>query len=45
MDNNNIYIILPVKNIKEGLPTPHLLDKAVNQLGLTIMGITMPQSI
>ena len=33
MDNNNI--ILPIKNIKEGLPTPPLLDRAVDQLGLT----------
>ena len=48
MDNNNIYITLPVKNIKEGLPTPPLLDRAVDQLGLTttpiIIGITTPQS-
>ena len=46
MDNNNIYITLPVKNIKEGLPIPPLLDRAVDQLGLittpTITGITMP---
>ena len=42
IDNNNIYIILPVKNIKEGLPTPPLLNGAVNQSGLTTMGITTP---
>ena len=47
MDNNNIT--LPIKNIKEGLLTPPLLDKAVDQSRLTttptITGITMPQSI
>ena len=46
MDNNNIT--LPIKNTKEGLLTPLLSDKAVNQLGLTttptIIGTTMPQS-
>ena len=35
MDNNNIT--LPIKNTKEGLPTPPLLDRAVNQLRLTTM--------
>ena len=48
MDNNNIYITLPVKNIKEGLPTPPLLNGAVDQLGSittpTTMGTTTPQS-
>ena len=46
MDNNNIT--LPVKNTKEGLPTPPLLDRAVDQLELTttptITGTTIPQS-
>ena len=44
IDENDI--ILPVKNIKEGLLTPPLLDRAVDQLGLTttptIMGTTTP---
>ena len=44
MDNNNIYITLPVKNIKVGLLTPPLLDRAVNQSGLITIGTTMPQS-
>ena len=35
MDNNNIT--LPIKNTKEGLPTPPLLDKAVDQSRLTTM--------
>ena len=47
MDNNNIT--LSIKNIKEGLLTPPLLDRAVDQLGLTTMptitGITTPQFI
>ena len=47
IDNNNIT--LPVKNIKEGLPTPPPSDRAVDQSGLTttptIMGTTTPQSI
>ena len=46
INNNNIYITLPVKNIKEGLLTPPLLNRAVNQSGLTttptIIGTTMP---
>ena len=46
IDDNDIYITLPVKNIKEGLLTPSLLDRAVDQLGLTttptIIGTTMP---
>ena len=32
---NKNNIILPIKNIKEGLLTPPLLDRAVDQLGLT----------
>ena len=44
MDNNNI--ILPIKNTKEGLLIPPLLDRAVDQSGLTttpiITGTTMP---
>ena len=42
MDNNDIYITLPVKNTKVGLLTPPLLNRAVNQSGLTTMGTTMP---
>ena len=46
MDNNNIT--LPVKNTKEGLLTPPLLNRAVDQLRLTttptIIGTTTPQS-
>ena len=44
MDNNNIYITLPVKNIKVGLLIPPLLNKAINQLGLITIEITTPQS-
>ena len=44
IDKNDI--ILPIKNIKEELPTPPLLDRAVDQSGLTttptIMGTTTP---
>ena len=44
IDKNNI--ILPIKNIKEGLPIPPLLNRAVDQSGLTTMptitGITTP---
>ena len=49
MDDNNIYITLFIKNIKEGLPTPPPSDRAVDQSGLTttptITGTTTPQSI
>ena len=41
MDNNNIYITLSVKNIKEELPIPPLLDRAVNQSELTTIGTTI----
>ena len=43
---NKNNITLPIKNIKEGLLIPLLLDKAVDQLGLTttpiIIGTTTP---
>ena len=42
---NKNDIILPVKNIKEELLTPPLLDRAVNQSELTTIGTIMPQSI
>ena len=46
VDENDIT--LPVKNIKEGLPTPPPSDRAVDQSGLTttptITGTTTPQS-
>ena len=42
MDDNNIYITLPIKNIKVRLPTLPPLNRAVNQLGLTTMGTTTP---
>ena len=48
MDDNNIHITLPVKNTKVGLLTPPLLDRAVDQSGLTTTptttGTTTPQS-
>ena len=47
IDKNDIK--LPIKNIKEGLPTPPLLNRAVDQSGLTttptIIGTTMPYFI
>ena len=42
---NKNNIILFVKNIKEGLPTPPLLDGASNQSELITTGTTTPQSI
>ena len=47
IDKNDI--ILPIKNIKEGLLTPPLLNRAVDQSGLTTMptitGIITPYFI
>ena len=39
VDDNDIT--LPVKNTKAGLPTPPLLDGAVDQSGLTTIGTTI----